>query len=436
MNLLRHFLLLLTITLLPNQAFADNETCQVNQAEKLFARKGEFSASIHKFLNDCVILNSRDYRVPMLLGVLAREDGNLDLSVVKLEEANSLAPKEIAPMAELAVTREWRNELSKARLLYEEILRTDPNSRSALLGLARVARGQFRLDEAHSIYSDHFLAQNPEDVDALNGMAWISLMNQKYDMARNEFQNALKIQPTNSEAQKGLVKSNNAWLNQLDFTVGSMHSDDGSSLSGGVSALVSVNATDKIDLGLNHTEGTLSKAHFLDSTPLPKNQFHVGYVTIVPDAYHASVTYEGVDRQSLPYENRIALDVGSYLSTKIQWFAGVREGIDYAKSDHLAHAGVILAIAPAWELVATIFVGRNWSYPGQTRALTLDVNHETADGMLINFGVGSSDNPDNRLFHTFVAWPMANQHALLLSSSYQTIGHEAQIGIGWRVYWK
>ena len=69
-----------------------------------------------------------------------------------------------------------------------------------MLGLARVARSQNRLDEARALYQ-RLLAVNPKDPEALNGMAWLALANRNREEGRAGFEQVLTIDPDNEEAQ-------------------------------------------------------------------------------------------------------------------------------------------------------------------------------------------------------------------------------------------
>src|SRR5690242_7365672 len=82
----------------------------------------------------------------------------------------------------------------------------DRHSRPAILGLARVARSQNRLDEARGLY-ERLLAVNPKDPDALDGLAWLALAERNREQAQAGFKQVLAIAPDNEEATVGLSQA-------------------------------------------------------------------------------------------------------------------------------------------------------------------------------------------------------------------------------------
>src|SRR5258708_11773298 len=112
----------------------------------------------------------------MFRGVMARDAGDTDRAVELLQKAHQTAPGEPNPALELAFTLERQHGRAAAEI-YEEILSKDPSSRPALLGLARVARGQYRLDQARGIYVQ-LLNKKPRDPAALNGPRCVALAGQ------------------------------------------------------------------------------------------------------------------------------------------------------------------------------------------------------------------------------------------------------------------
>jgi tetratricopeptide (TPR) repeat protein len=139
----------------------------------------------------------------MLLGVIARDAGDREQAVTYLRKAHEMASQEPNPALELGFTLEAQHP-REARKLYEQILAREPASRTAMLGLARVARRQNRLDEAHGLYQ-RLLTIDPKDPEALNGMAWLALAERNREQARAGFEHVLAIAPGNEEAKLGLA---------------------------------------------------------------------------------------------------------------------------------------------------------------------------------------------------------------------------------------
>src|SRR5215510_13338898 len=125
---------------------AAQPACDVEQAQRLFGQQPRQSAEVERLLSACQAAGSTDYRVYMFLGVMARDAGDREQAITYLRKAHELAPQEQNPALELGFTLEAQRP-REARELYEQILAREPTSRPAMLGLARVARRQNRLDE-------------------------------------------------------------------------------------------------------------------------------------------------------------------------------------------------------------------------------------------------------------------------------------------------
>ena len=138
--------------------------CEIDEAQRLFGQQPRPTATVESLLAACVAAGSKDYRVYMLLGVMARDAGDRERAIAELSKAHEMAPQEPNPALELGFTLEAQHP-RKARKVYEQILARDPASRPAILGLARVARSQNRLDEARGLYK-RLLAVDPKDPDA------------------------------------------------------------------------------------------------------------------------------------------------------------------------------------------------------------------------------------------------------------------------------
>jgi tetratricopeptide (TPR) repeat protein len=181
------------------------QNCEIDEAQRLFGQQPRPTATVKGLLADCVAAGSTDYRIYMLMGVMARDAGDREHAIAYLSNAHEIAPLEPNPALELGFTLEAQHP-REARKVYEQILARDPASRPAALGLARVARSQNNLDEARGLYQ-RLLAVNPNDPEALNGMAWLALAEHNREQARAGFEHVLTIAPDNEEAKIGLSKS-------------------------------------------------------------------------------------------------------------------------------------------------------------------------------------------------------------------------------------
>jgi len=137
------------------------------------------------------------------------------------------APEAPNPALELGFTLEAKHP-REARKVYEQILARDPTSRPAILGLARVARSQNRLDEARKLYG-RLLTVNPKDPEALNGMAWVALAERNREQAQAGFEHVLSFAPDNEEATAGLSMAPDVYRYLLDTSTTYVSTAQGSS---------------------------------------------------------------------------------------------------------------------------------------------------------------------------------------------------------------
>src|SRR5260370_22899211 len=149
--------------------------CDIDEAQRFFGQQPGPVETVERLLADCQKAGSTDYRVYMFLGVMARDAGERERAIEFLKKAHDMAPEAQNPALELAFTLEAKHAREAGRL-YDEILKRDPSSRPAMLGLARVARSQNRLDEAHALYQ-RLLEVNPKYPAAPNRSACLAPAN-------------------------------------------------------------------------------------------------------------------------------------------------------------------------------------------------------------------------------------------------------------------
>lgn len=87
-----------------------------------------------------------------LLGILKNNTNQPELAIGEFEAALALVPDFLPAKANLANTLLARGEAQRARTLFEEIQRTDPNNVRAVEGLADLASAEGKLDQAVELY--------------------------------------------------------------------------------------------------------------------------------------------------------------------------------------------------------------------------------------------------------------------------------------------
>lgn len=87
-----------------------------------------------------------------LLGILKNNTNQPELAIGEFEAALALVPDFLPAKANLANTLLAQGEAQRARTLFEEIQRTDPNNVRAVEGLADLASAEGKLDQAVELY--------------------------------------------------------------------------------------------------------------------------------------------------------------------------------------------------------------------------------------------------------------------------------------------
>jgi tetratricopeptide (TPR) repeat protein len=441
--LANRFLLLCLLAALGPIAQADT-SCRADEVQQLLIQKARAEVTVTRLLAACARVSSLDFHTLMMLGAVAREQGHLDQAADFFGKAHRLTPHDVAATLELAVTEEWRRDPQAARGLYQTALAANPASRPALLGLARVARAQYRLAEARGIYA-RLLQADPQDIEARNGMAWVALADKQLDDARNGFQAVLGSDPENAEARDGLSGVAHSWPYLLDLNGGLAHTPAGKAWSGSASLHVDLDATSTLEVGAYHYTNELPTVQLTEQTPLPSNDIRLGYYVRVPDSYNWALIYDYRDHDNLPTEHWLEARLGDYVIDRLQWFASVRQSFGAAEWDsRLVQAGLVVPLATTWEIVPTVYfqqakIQRSpTTFQGERNlfAYGLDLNRQGPGNSFFNVGAGYSPDISNVDLHTRWVFPIGPQASLLVSVEHVSVNHEYQASIGWRYYWR
>lgn len=199
---------LLIISFIVGPIVHAQNTCRVNDGLKLINTTNPPFNEIKNILHDCDKISPNDGQVLLLHGLLARKEGIKNhyytLAIYWLEKARQAAELgNNVPSLELAVTYEWANQQDKAKVIYQRVLAKEPNSRPALLGMARIDVAQHNVKDAMSIYQS-FLKTNPNDKDALNGLALGYMVDGDYQKALDNYRKVLIIDNKNPDATSGV----------------------------------------------------------------------------------------------------------------------------------------------------------------------------------------------------------------------------------------
>jgi tetratricopeptide (TPR) repeat protein len=410
--------------------------CDIEQAQRLFGQQPRPTAEVERLLAACHAAGSTDYRVYMFLGVMARDAGDRERAIGFLKRAHELAPQEPNPALELGFTLEAEHP-REARKAYEQILARAPGLRPALLGLARVARSQNRLDEARALY-ERLLAVNAQDPDALNGMAWLALANRNREKGRAGFEHVLTIAPDNEEARIGLSKAPDVYRYLLDTTGAMVSTSQGTSWGFGARGMAGVTAFDTLELGWQHFTNELQTVSAIGLATLPSDDITVGYHRLMPLSYAFSLVYDYRGHASLPTEHWIDGSVAFYLTDWLRWFGGYRQAFGaFQYNGRLVRSGFSATFAPSWEATATVYNSAQAIFNNYQNLWTwvFEITHYGPRNLLVVAGVGYSPLIDNVDLHARAILPVTDRIALQLIAAHNSINADTRVTAGLRFTW-
>lgn len=347
--------------------------------------------------------------------------------------AQAPAPIQLKPVLDQAAALEHASDFEAASRFYNQALTLVPGSRHALLGLARVARAQYRFGDARAIY-EQLLQRDAQDAEANNGMAWIALAHHQAGAARDGFNAVLAKEPGNAEAAAGLAGANASRRFQLDVTGSRVHNDTGSAWGGGVNLQAALDATSSLELGLHRNSRELATANPLDSSTLPSNVLRLGYRWQIPGRYGVALAYENRDRQDDPTEQRLEVSAFTRLNERLEVFGGVRKGFGSGWGSRVVHAGFTVGLAGPWSLTTTLYADHNPGF-GDAQVIAADLVRQGPGGALWVVGASHGNNPSFNDVHGRAVIPFGRDDALLVTARYNTFKRESELGFGWRRYW-
>ncbi len=427
--------LLACLSCLPSIAAAQ-QGCEIEEAQRLFGHQPRQTAEVERLLAACEANGSTDYRVYMLLGVMARDAGDREQAITYLRKAHEMASQEPNPALELGFTLEAQHP-REARKVYEQILAREPASRAAMLGLARVARGQNRLDEAHGLYQ-RLLAVNPKDAEALNGMAWLALAERNREQARAGFEHVLTIEPDNEEAKIGLAKAPDVYRYLLDANGTMVSTSQGTSWGFGARGMAGVTPFDTLELGWQHFTNELATVSAAGLAVLPSNDVTVGYHRLMPLSYAFSLVYDYRDHASLPTEHWIDGGLDLYVTDWLRWFGGYRQAFGgFQYNGRLMRTGLSATFAPSWEVTATVYDSEQAVFNNYQDLWTsvVDVTYHGPHNLLLVAGAGYSPLIDNVDLHARAILPVADRTALQLIAAHNSINADTRVTAGLLLTW-
>ena len=413
------------------------QSCEIDKAQQLFGETPRPTAAIERLLVTCRASGSKDYRVALFAGVMARDAGDTVRAVSLLKEAREQAPGEANPALELAFTLE-PSQPKEAAGIYEQLLAKDPGSRSASLGLARVLRGQFEFDRARAIY-EGLLKADPRDTEAMNGLAWIEVAEKNREKARSGFERVLEIQPQDAEAKVGLTKVDDVYRNSFDAYGVMVSTSMGSSWGIGGTGLFGITAFDTLEIGEVHYTNELQTLTFAGVAVLPSDDVRIGYGHAVPFRYNFGVAYDyRAHSAPLPDEHWIEGTAGYYFTDYFRWFGSYRQMMGAPQwNGRLIRAGFGALVSPSWEVTGSVFNAAQQIFNNYTNiwSWVVDIAYQGPSNTIVVFGVGYSPLINNFDLHARAVLPITDRVGFQLSVAHNSINADTRALAGIRVTW-
>jgi len=415
--------------------------CEANKGLLLLNKPNPPITQIDAILAKCDKNTPNDVQALLLHGLLARKQGstthNYQAAIDWLQKAQAAAtPNNASPALELAVTYEWNNQPKKAKLLYDKILTADPNSRAASLGAARVARTQYRLKDATTIY-ETLLQKNSVDTDALDGLGWVNFVNKKFKPAKMYFEEAQRLKPDDADARIGLEDLKIATRYMVSATSGFYSVDSVQSIGSNLLFTGYINATDQLIALAVHNTKEIGANFFTTPTLLPKNSLSFGFQRQIPNEYGWGINYDYRERTQLPLENRIAINGNVYLLSNLQWFAGIRDGFPSPWKNQLYSSGLTLFTNAPANISLTGFWGHD-EIGGRDDSYSFDFSKEFTKHSFYDVGIAYSPtvltHPSWQIHGRFI-WGLFKNQALEAACEHYFFNTSTFIIVGWRVYW-
>ena len=420
---------------LPSVAAAQ-KTCEIEEAQKLFGQQPRPVDTVQRLLKACVDAGSTDYRIYMFLGVMARDSGDREQAIEWLRKAHRADPQALNPALELAFTLEAKHA-REAALVYEEVLKIDPKSRPALLGLARIARGEYRLDDARKIY-DQLLQTDPNDLDASNGLAWLALANRHREQGRAGFEHVLTRDPNNAEARIGLTKAGDVYRNLVEASSTLVSTSLGTSWGFGARGQFGITAFDTVELGLTHYTQELQTLTAVGVAVLPSNDVTLGYNRLVPLRYAVSLIYDYRAHTGLPDEHWVDGGINYYLNDSLQWFGGYRQMFGASQwNGRLVRTGLSVSLSDSWQVTGTVYDSAQAIFQDYRPIVSgvFDVTYYGTRNMLVVAGVGYSPLIDNVDLHIRTILPVTDRVAVQLAVGHNSVNADTRALVGLRFNW-
>ncbi|HUJ47939.1 MAG TPA: tetratricopeptide repeat protein [Rhizomicrobium sp.] len=420
---------------LPSVARAQ-PACEIDKAQELFGHQPRPTTEIEPLLAACRAAGSTDYRVYMFEGVMARDAGDREKAIASLRKAHEMAPQESNPALELGFTLEAEHP-REARKVYGEILARDPASRPAMLGLARVARGQNRLDEARDLYQ-RLLAVDAKDPEALNGMAWLALADRNREEAVAGFAHVLTIVPDNEEAKIGLSQAPDVYRYLVDTGGTMVSTSQGTSWGYGARGLAGISPFDTLELGWHHFTNELQTLSGTGLATLPSEDVTVGYHRLVPLSYAFNLVYDYRGHDNLPTEHWIDGSLDLYINDRLRWFGGYRQAFGgFQYNGRLIRTGLSAMVTPSWEVTGTVYDSAQASFDNFKNLWTgvVDVAYHGPHNLLVTGGAGYSPLIHNVDLHARAILPVTERVALELIAAHNSVNADMRATAGLLLTW-
>jgi tetratricopeptide (TPR) repeat protein len=140
-----------------------------------------------------------------LQGRINEAEGEKQEAMKSYRRALEMDPRRDSVRQDLAQLLVHDHYSEEARALFEVVLARNPNNREAMLGLARAQRTLGESDKARTLL-EAVLAQDPENAKALTELGMLALASGQMEEAETFFRKAIALDPSNRTAHHELYR--------------------------------------------------------------------------------------------------------------------------------------------------------------------------------------------------------------------------------------
>ncbi|MFC3195541.1 hypothetical protein ACFODZ_14900 [Marinicella sediminis] len=356
------------------------------QAQRLQAASDRFAGCLERSASDETLLRAESH---FYLGIVARQQGDLEVSVHHLTQAREMRPDQIFYALELAVSTERTGSHQQALDIYQQVLGVE-NHPGARLGEARMMHWMGHVSKAVALYRV-MLTDQPADTGARIGLGHALLGDHQKQAAKEQFRSVLQQQPDHQGARQGMEMAESQYNHRLKITHGIDQTATGDNHSSGIELFVQPRKAYQWGLIYSQAELPLSppQDNGIPVFRAVRNNLSGFLKFNRPSGDAWSLGYARQDLQN-GYQQRFSINHAHRFKEKHQWLWGL-EYIDVSEAGeaYLFQASWVYQSTKHTSLLSQLFLSHDSAF-GDSQALSLSAIHSWPDRLMLHGGLSHS----------------------------------------------